>query len=58
MTFVLESEGGLAFTVSTETTAESGVCEGDLVTTPFLPTRTDRDSRVRGARGGTGHNTN
>ena len=33
------------------TTVDSGVREGDVVTTLSLPTRTDRDIRVGGARG-------
>ena len=34
--------GELDFTGRTETTAELGLHEGDLFTTPFLPTRMDR----------------
>ena len=43
--------GELACMGSTETTAESGVRGGDLVTISSLPTRTDRDSVVGGAQG-------
>ena len=43
--------GELNFTGRTETTVESWVHEGDLVTTPSLPTRTDIDSKVGGVRG-------
>ena len=38
----------LDFTGRTETTAESGVHEGGLVTIPYLPTRIDRDIRFGG----------
>ena len=36
----------------TGTTADSGGCEGGLFTIPSLPTRTDIDSIVGGAREG------
>ena len=42
-------QGELAFTVSTENTSESEVHEGDLVTTPYLRTRTDIYIKVGGA---------
>ena len=50
--------GLLAFTSRMETTAELGLRKEDLVTTPYLPTMTDRDSGVRGAQVGPGNNTN
>ena len=49
--------GELVFMGKTETMAYSGVREGDLVTTPSLPTRTYIDSKVGGARGVPGINT-
>ena len=43
------SRSELAFTGRTGTTEELVVRKGGLVTRPFLPTRTDRESRVGGA---------
>ena len=42
-------QGELDLTGITETTAESGVHEEDLVTTLSLPTNTNKDIRVEGA---------
>ena len=50
--------GDLDLTCRTKTTVELGVSEGDLVTTPSLPTRTERDNGVGGAQGVPGNNTN
>ena len=51
----LNPQGGLAFTGRTGTTAESGVRNGNLVTTLSIPTRTDRDRRVGGCTRGPGY---
>ena len=47
----------MAFTGRTETTAELGVREGYLVTTPFPHIRTDRDRKVSVALEEPGINT-